>query len=123
MFLSALATLNFSLAFLIGLLSTPLTYVQPIPGRPITATALGLSLSIFAPTTVMLAGTYLWKLKIEDVLTEAAYGWNVWGMNTHIVVWCVWWPAWLVGASLLYGKPQDETPRSEDDGSDKKPTS
>src|ERR1700712_329807 len=62
MFLSTLATLNFSLAFLIGLFSAPLTYVQPLPRSPIVATMLAISLTMLAPTTVVLAGTKYWGL-------------------------------------------------------------
>ncbi|KAF4632659.1 hypothetical protein G7Y89_g5466 [Cudoniella acicularis] len=108
MFLSSLATLNFSLAFLVGLLAAPLTYMQPFPGRPISTAFLVLVLSLLAPTTVLFAGTYYWKLGVGEVLKEAAFGWDVWGMNTQVVVWCVWWPAWLVGMILLFGKPRDE---------------
>jgi glycosylphosphatidylinositol transamidase len=42
------------------------------------------------------------------VLKEAAFGWDVWGMTTQVVVWCVWWPAWLVGMVLLFGNPREE---------------
>lgn len=34
------------------------------------------------------------------VLREASFGWHVNGVWTLVVVWCVWWPAWLVGAVL-----------------------
>ena len=40
LFLSALATLNFSLAFLVGLLAAPLTHMQPITSSsPLTPAA------------------------------------------------------------------------------------
>jgi glycosylphosphatidylinositol transamidase len=107
MFLSTLATLNFSLAFLVGLLSAPLTYIQSFPGRPILTTLFIGLLSLLAPTTVCLAGTTYWNLGIGEVLKEAAFGWDVWGMNTQVVVWCVWWPAWVVGMIQLAGKPKD----------------
>lgn len=42
------------------------------------------------------------------VLKEAAFGWDVWGMNTQVVVWCVWWPAWIQGMVLLFGRPKEE---------------
>src|SRR6187402_199062 len=62
MFLSSLATLNFSLAFLVGLISAPLTYIQPLPKRPIMASTLAFFLTLLAPTTVMLASTWYWGL-------------------------------------------------------------
>lgn len=107
MFLSSLATLNFSLALLVGLLSVPLTYVQPL-GWSRTAVAIAsISLNSLAPTAILYAGSCYWKISVGEVLGEAAFGWGVWGMNTQVVVWCVWWPAWLVGAMLLLGKPQN----------------
>jgi GPI-anchor transamidase subunit GAA1 len=101
LFLSSLATLNFSLAFLVGLFSAPLTYMQPLPSRPIIAGTLALFLTALAPTTVLFAGAQYWGLGIGEVLKEAAFGWDVWGMNTQVVVWCVWWPPWSIGMTLL----------------------
>jgi GPI-anchor transamidase subunit GAA1 len=108
LFLSSLATLNFSLAFLVGLLSAPLTYIQPLPTRPIVRGVLAVLLSALSPTTVLVAGCWWWELGIGSVLKEAAFGWDVWGMTTQVVVWCVWWPAWLVGMVLLFGNPREE---------------
>ncbi|PMD67341.1 Glycosylphosphatidylinositol:protein transamidase, GAA1 component [Hyaloscypha bicolor E] len=108
LFLSSLATLNFSLAFLVGLLSAPLTYMQPLPNRPIVKGVLAVLLSALSPTTVLVAGCWWWELGIGRVLKEAAFGWDVWGMTTQVVVWCVWWPAWLVGMVLLFGNPREE---------------
>lgn len=110
MCLSSLATLNFSLAFLVGLFAAPLTYLQPLPKRPFTRSFLAIVTSLTSPTSVLVAGCWYWELSIGEVLKEAAYGWNVWGMNTQLVVWSVWWPAWLVGGVLLWGSPQDEEP-------------
>jgi GPI-anchor transamidase subunit GAA1 len=106
MFLSSLATLNFSLALLVGLLAAPLTYVRPLTGRPILV-VFGIILNILAPTTVLYAGSFYWNIAVGEILQEAAFGWNVWGMNTQVVIWCVWWPAWLIGSIILLGKPQD----------------
>ena len=108
MFLSSLATLNFSLAFLVGLLSSPLTYIQPVPNRPIMKTLLVPLLAVISPTVVLVAASWAWGLGIGHVLKEAAFGWDVWGMNTQVVVWCVWWPAWVVGGVLLWGRPGEE---------------
>ncbi|EKD14202.1 rhomboid protein 2 [Drepanopeziza brunnea f. sp. 'multigermtubi' MB_m1] len=108
MFLSALATLNFSLAFLIGLFSTPLTYIQPLPRHPIMAGILAIPLTMLAPTTIVVVGTKYWGLSITHVLKEAAFGWDVWGMNTQVMVWCVWWPAWLIGMIVLFGRPRED---------------
>jgi len=107
MFLSSLATLNFSLALMIGLLAAPLTYAYPVPGRPVVAAVFGTLINLLAPPAVLFAGCYYWDVQIGDFLREAAFGWNVWGMNTQVVVWCVWWPAWLLGAMLIHGEPKN----------------
>ena len=101
MFLSALATLNFSLAFLTGLLSAPFTFI-PIRLQS-RAVALGgsLLLNLVSPFAVLFACSIYWKVPVQDLLIEAAFGWNVWGMRTQVVVWCVWWPAWLVGTVIM----------------------
>lgn len=112
LFLSSLATLNFSLAFLVGLLAAPLTYIRPLTSKTILnrvlKAPLELLLTAIAPTTVLAAGSWAWGMTVQDMLTQAAFGWNVWGMNTQVVVWCVWWPAWLVGGILLFGEPREE---------------
>ncbi|RKF54199.1 GPI transamidase component GAA1 [Golovinomyces cichoracearum] len=114
LFLSSLATLNFSLSLLVGLLSAPLAYTQHLPNSTSRSLILPLLLNLLAPTTVLIIGTWYWGLTIEALLTEAAFGWNVWWMNTQFVVWCVWWPAWLVGMiTLLGGKNKNEQDRNE----------
>ncbi|CAG7916237.1 unnamed protein product [Penicillium olsonii] len=103
--LSTLATLNFSLSFIIGLLCTPLSFMArlqgPAPARLATS-GLGLILlNLLSPPTVLLGVCWYTNVSVETVLTEAAFGWDVWGMWTQVVVWCVWWPAWLIGGVLL----------------------
>jgi len=123
LFLSSLATLNFSLAFLVGLLAAPLTYI-PLPSpfsssstlRLIGKGLLAVMLSAIAPPTVLAVGCYCWGLSVKEVLVQAAYGWDVWGMNTQVVVWCVWWPAWVMGGVLLFGRPREEVEEEEKAG-------
>ncbi len=106
MFLSSLATLNFSLAFLVGLLASPLTFMQPTPRRPVQrwlATAL---LNIVSPPAVLVVCCVLWKMDVAEALRLAAFGWDVWGMYTAVFLWCVWWPAWLAGSVLVLGQPE-----------------
>ncbi len=107
MFLATLATLNFSLAFLIGLLASPLSFVgQPFStaSTPETATSskarkvvLSGLLQLLSPPVVVLAMCRLCGVDVGRVLLEAAFGWRVQGLWTQVVVWCVWWPAWVVG--------------------------
>ncbi|KAI6249978.1 GPI transamidase component GAA1 [Erysiphe necator] len=108
LFLSSLATLNFSLSFLVGLLSAPVAYTQPLPKSSILSYILPLLFNLLAPTTIFFIGIRYLGLDIGEVLTEAAFGWNVWWMNTQVVVWCVWWPAWLIGMISLLGKRNEK---------------
>ncbi|SLM37145.1 rhomboid protein 2 [Lasallia pustulata] len=112
MFLSTLATLNFSLAFLVGLLSAPLSFLGPLPSPSSTQDARAKQniahwlprsalLHLLSPPAVLFACCWFWGVGVGDVLIEAAFGWKVWGMWTQVVVWCVWWPAWLVGAVFV----------------------
>lgn len=95
MFLSALATLNFSLALLLGLLSTP-TLLLPSGGNKKHAQLLkSLVVGLANPLIVMALSTTWLGGSIATILIQAAEGWQVWGMWSQIVVWLVWWPAWM----------------------------
>ena len=108
MFLATLATLNFSLSFLIGLLAFPLSFMG-VPSERSSAkekeTGYQFARSAFAnvilhlssPPVVVCMICHIFGVSVEEVLIEAAFGWKVWGLWTQIVVWCIWWPAWLVG--------------------------
>lgn len=104
--LSTLATLNFSLSFMIGLLCAPLTFITRLESaaRPIRCaiSVLGLVLlNLLSPPVVLLGVCWYTGVSVETVMTQAAFGWDVWGMWTQVVVWCVWWPAWLIGCIQL----------------------
>lgn len=109
MFLATLATLNFSLALFIGLLAMPLSFVGPplftdgndvsiSQGQRITRTAI---LQLLSPTIILYAACWFQGLGIGQFLAEAAFGWRVNNLRTQVVVWCVWWPAWLTGSVLV----------------------
>lgn len=116
MFLATLSTLNFSLALLVGLFSTPLSFLgtppiaDPSPSFvPYAASSFGEStksrkilasvlLHLLSPPVVAFAGCSWWGVDVGEMLLEAAFGWTVSGLWTQVVVWCIWWPAWLVGA-------------------------
>ncbi|KAF2752217.1 Glycosylphosphatidylinositol:protein transamidase, GAA1 component [Sporormia fimetaria CBS 119925] len=97
MFLASLATLNFSLSFLIGVLACPLSFVRPRPGSKVQSAGLYLLLSLLNPVVVGRAATVYWGADAVEVLLKAAEGWHVWGLWTQVIVWLVWWPAWVVG--------------------------
>ncbi|KAF4305131.1 Gaa1-like GPI transamidase component [Botryosphaeria dothidea] len=121
MFFSALATLNFSLSFLVGLCAAPLTFIRPIsPSSPtnrrIALAALQYALLVLlSPVTVvgvasqelvgkgLRADDWVGVEAVRQVLAQAAMGWHVWGLWTQVVVWLVWWPAWFVGAVVVSG--------------------
>lgn len=106
MFLSALATLNFSLAFLVGLFSVPLSFVQPYPNSPLARWAFTVVLNLLSPCIVVAVAAVASNVGVDFVLREAAFGWNVWGLYTPLIVWCVWWPAWVVGSFIALGQPE-----------------
>ncbi|KAJ5659882.1 hypothetical protein N7507_006333 [Penicillium longicatenatum] len=103
--LSTLATLNFSLSFMIGLLCAPLSFInrlECVGAKRYAFSSLGLVLlNLLSPPTVLIGVCWYTGVSVETVLTQAAFGWDVWGMWTQVVVWCVWWPAWLIGCILL----------------------
>ena len=112
MFLATLATLNFSLAFLIGLLASPLSFFGVPPPEPPAARdssvwgaarriLSSIVLHALAPGVVLFTVCTYSGVSIEEVLTQAAFGWNVSGLWTQVIVWCVWWPAWLVGGVFV----------------------
>lgn len=111
MFLATLATLNFSLAFLIGLLAAPLSFT----GAPISVEnsdaplkislqrkiICNLAIHLLSPPVVVWSLCELFGVDAGTMLAEAAFGWKVSGLWTQVVVCCVWWPAWLVGAIVV----------------------
>ena len=103
--LSSLATMNFSLALFIGLLASPLLYVRPLGHRPVLTALYAVLLNVLAPTVVLYVGSAYWGIEVQEILKEAAFGWEVGGLYTQVVVWCVWWPAWVVGMVVLLGRP------------------
>ena len=104
MALSTLATLNFSLSFFIGVLASPLSFVGLSNNVALRWSSVAI-LTLIAPTTVIYSAAQAYGLDIGHVLTEASFGWNVWGMYTPVAVWGIWWPAWTIGVinALGYG--------------------
>ena len=111
MFLATLATLNFSLALLVGLLASPLSFVghplsadtaEELPKRSI-AKILGSNalLHVLSPPVIMLTVCKTFGVDVGSVLAEASFGWKVSGLWTQMVICCIWWPAWLVGAMVV----------------------
>ena len=100
MFLSALATLNFSQSLMVGLLTAPLNFVRRRKAG-IASVAQFALLALMNPVMVVQAAAYVGKVPVVDVLVQAAEGWEVWGLWTQVVVWLVWWPAWFCGSVVV----------------------
>ncbi|KAF1946702.1 Glycosylphosphatidylinositol:protein transamidase, GAA1 component [Clathrospora elynae] len=94
MFLAALATLNFSLSVLIGVACVPLSFVRRSTNMGINAVQLGM-LALLNPCMVVQIGTKLLGGNLAEILVTAAQGWHIWGLWTQVVVWLVWFPAWI----------------------------
>jgi glycosylphosphatidylinositol transamidase len=100
MFLSALATLNFSLSFIIGVLCAPLSFIR-MTRNTVAALAMYALLVALNPVMVVhLASSYA-GVGLEALLHQAAVGWHVWGLWTQVIVWLVWFPAWFSGSVVV----------------------
>lgn len=90
---------------MIGLLCAPLTFTNRTTFTSVLRyifSSIGLViLNVLSPPVVLVGGCWWAGVSVESVLTQAAFGWDVWGMWTQVVVWCVWWPAWVIGCALL----------------------
>jgi len=63
-------------------------------------------LNAVTPTALLALASVFGGRGISDLLREAAFGWDVAGVYTPVVVWCVWWPAWLCGCVIVLGRPE-----------------
>lgn len=109
MFLATLATLNFSLSLFIGLACIPLPFTGPSlsldadkdeSGEKYRRACSRLALYLLSPPTMLWILSLISGTSVADILMEGSVGWNVNGMWTPLIIWCVWWPAWLVGSVL-----------------------
>jgi GPI-anchor transamidase subunit GAA1 len=105
LFLSALATLNFSLSLALGVLCVPILFANRDRGllgyfnwaALMLVSPMGLWAIAYVYVTFVL-GDAEWG---NRTLARVAFGWNVlgsWGIGVGI--WVVWFPAWLVAAIL-----------------------
>lgn len=100
MFLAALATLNFSLSFLVGVFTAPLNFVRKTENKKINVAQLAL-LALLNPAMVVQVATAVLGGDLQVLLEKAAEGWMVWGLWTQVVVWLVWFPAWVLGSVVV----------------------
>ncbi|KAK0997437.1 Glycosyl phosphatidyl inositol protein transamidase complex subunit [Friedmanniomyces endolithicus] len=121
--LATLATLNFSLAFVVGVLASPLSFVRPLPrgtstGFPAVLGRMGREYRYAVQVTIGLVATVLYAATsppvvlyalcwcfsqdVGGLLLEMAKAWSMQGVYTSFVIWAVWWPAWVVGGIALF---------------------
>lgn len=99
-FLAVLATLNFSLAFFVGVFTTPLSFVRRTGHMGWNVAQLGL-VALLNPVLVIHAGSTYLGADLAQLLIRAAQGWHVGGLWTQIVVCLVWLPAWGVASAVV----------------------
>jgi glycosylphosphatidylinositol transamidase len=107
LFLTVLATLNFSLSMFLGILCMPLAFVDRSPSG-VVAILQYLLLVIVSPMglAASLVGYGLLSTGTDDLLVDwlqkLAFGWNIWGSwGVPVGIMCIWLPAWVVGATLV----------------------
>ncbi|OAA49503.1 rhomboid protein 2 [Metarhizium rileyi] len=64
-------------------------------------------LNAVAPPVVVYLAAHFAGLSVAELLQQASFGWNIWAMYTPIVIWCIWWPAWLVAMTNVLIKTSD----------------
>lgn len=117
--LATLSTLNFSLGLITGLLASPLSFIRPLDAAPdlvgkppsdkqsLKTIAMLVALTAACPNVVILAGSAAFKGAasttavmngLREVLVHESFAWHVSGTWTSVIIWVVWWPAWLAGA-------------------------
>ena len=115
--LSTWATINFSLALIVGLLASPLSFIRPATffittngkGEQQTS-ALDVVLSVLStlawllasPPLMIYALSHFMKQDIGWILLEIAKGWTAQGVWSNLVVWNIWWPAWVIAGAVLF---------------------
>lgn len=104
LFLTVLATLNFSLSMCLGIVAAPLAFVDRMNGRPVIAVLQYSVLTILSPTSLFFYTSFFLGKDdgLAEWLTRLAFGWNIWGSwGVPVGVLCIWLPAWIVGATLV----------------------
>ncbi|KAK9457364.1 Gaa1-like protein [Dipodascopsis uninucleata] len=106
MFLSTLATLNFSLSLIMGLLLVPLAqFVYPLDSSGFLRNIISfISIIITCPSFVILVSHYFFvKESFADFVTGAMWCWRGQGVWSFIpLVFCVWQVFWIVCCLALF---------------------
>ncbi|KAF2851185.1 GPI transamidase-like protein component GAA1 [Plenodomus tracheiphilus IPT5] len=99
-FLAVLATLNFSLSFLVGVSCAPFSFLRRSGSLGVNVALLGF-VAMLNPLLVVHAAAKLLGGNMGVILAKAAQGWHIWGLWTQVVVFLVWLPAWAINASVI----------------------
>ena len=106
--LSTLATLNFSLSLVVGLLASPLSFVRAPPKvsdwrlHAAICVMLVLLYNCVSPPAVLYWLQLYTGQEMNMMLLAMAKAWGAQGVWTSLVIWGVWWPAWVVGGVVLF---------------------
>ncbi|KIW37399.1 uncharacterized protein PV06_10442 [Exophiala oligosperma] len=107
LFLTVLATLNFSLSMFLGIACIPLAFVDRSASGTF-ALLQYLLLAVVSPMglAVGLAVNGWLAFGQTDVLVEwlqkLAFGWNVWGSwGVPVGILCIWLPSWVLSSTLV----------------------
>jgi glycosylphosphatidylinositol transamidase len=103
--LSTLSTLNFSLGFFVGVICSPLAFIQPttISGRRTWITVVAvIVMQLVSPLNwFYLVSRQEFGQGVSELALMYLFAWKVWGAWTPLVWWCIWWPAWVAGLVVL----------------------
>lgn len=105
--LSTWATINFSLAMAVGILASPLAFVRPVSIRSPMFELAGRSVAgvlhlAASPPAAFYALSWYLRKDMSWLLLESARGWAAMGVWTYLVVWGVWWSAWVLGGVVMW---------------------
>ncbi|KAK4944086.1 Glycosyl phosphatidyl inositol protein transamidase complex subunit [Elasticomyces elasticus] len=108
LFLTVMATLNFSLSMFLGIVCVPLAFVGRTRSYPGAALLQYVVLAVMSPMglAVGLVGYGFIVTGRDDLLVQwlqrLAFGWNIWwSWGVPVGVLCIWLPAWIIGATLV----------------------
>ena len=96
--LAALSCINFSLGLFVGLSAFPLMFSSP--AYRCNRYLVAITAKLFSPLTMMHFIAFCYGEGFQDLLDHYNYAWRVWGTAIPVVWWAVWWPHWLVFATI-----------------------
>ncbi|CCG80708.1 putative GPI transamidase component [Taphrina deformans PYCC 5710] len=103
MFLSAIATINFSLALSIGVMSFPYSFIGPVHNKvqqiPIRVALLVLT----SPMSILYLFCTFTGIDWRDVVVDVVFGYEWLHVWTPLAIFGVWWPAYFLTSVVVSG--------------------